>query len=170
MRISAKDQNILTYQTLSAALRQGKVGVFKYWSVWTLLPVTGRHFISALGTVVKHIWRYATKQDNEVEKAFLSKAMCTGELTTYFLLRNAARSYWFALKQLSMLLEEMSSGLATTGPLLCKSEPAFALLRVHKVTRHISRLLLMISNDGLVFPCWIMADFKFTGVISSVER
>lgn len=33
MRISTEDQNILTYKTFSAALRQGQVGVFKDWSL-----------------------------------------------------------------------------------------------------------------------------------------
>lgn len=54
----------------------------------------------------------------------------------HLLLRNAAGSYRFALKQREMLSEEMNSGLVTTGPLLSKSEAAFALLREYEVTRH----------------------------------
>lgn len=52
----------------------------------------------------------------EAEIAFLSKTMCTGELTNMYFSAN--------------------SGLATIGPHLRKSEVAFALSRTCKVTRH----------------------------------
>ena len=57
------------------------------------------------------------QEDDEAETAFLSKIMCTGELTTYFLLKNAAEADSSPLKQREMPIEErLSSGLPTTGP------------------------------------------------------
>lgn len=67
MRISKKEQNIPTYKTLYAALRQGPLG-----AMCTLLSVTAKDrtgrpvcLISALRTVVKHTWRSDMKQEDE---------------------------------------------------------------------------------------------------------
>lgn len=63
------------------------------------------------------------QEDEEAETAFFSKIMCTGELTRYFLLKNAAEADSSLLKHCEMPIQErLNSGLPTTGrPLLAAS-------------------------------------------------
>lgn len=60
---------------------------------------------------------YMNQEDDEAVMAFSSKIMGTGELTTYFLLRNAAESDCSTLKEGEMSIEKrLDSGLSTTSP------------------------------------------------------
>lgn len=143
MRISTEDQKILTQKNFLLLLGKGGCGVFKRWSVWTLLPVTGRHFISALRIVVKTHLKIRHETGQGGRKRFPLKNQ---------VYRRADNTFSAAL----WACHYRPPPMPVRG-CICP----FVGTQSHRTP--VSRSLLMPLNAAL-------ADFDLTGVTSSVGR